>query len=401
MKDKISLKELRKLFPNSYTVNEICTDPSINRYSIWKPTSYYTDITKLELDYIKKANCSLKPKLISSWGDPSSFESLDTDWEYIRPEGGELDPFRIGDFRNYNPDALPPFKSAGNLSVSRKVLEGITSTRKVNFKMYSRFSDMTWGLKGNEDPNMLPLNYVLDNLNQYRLGAAVYVDEKWEFFTSNLLDEYTDDGDALYNPDGTLLEKQYLNRLPLFGSNLSGVQRILESEEKEFWYIPFIQGTSALKYTFPGVKPNKLKIEDYEFNPGLANDCPDLYIDQMPDKWVVALVYERDANGLISVVKDGSRYYKSTCYLLNKTDPQYLTNYEVSWSASYMHATVLQGNPTITVFQRTPSGLADLSYASEIVLNNKTYYSKELFTGYVDISTITFSYSIDIDYFNN
>lgn len=402
MKTKISLQELKKAyFPDANDIEDVFNNANINRYSIWKPTSCYTNIKSLDLDSIKKSNCSLRPKAITQWGDPSIFETLDTDWEYVRPTGGEIDPFRIGDFKNYNPDALPPFESAGNLTVSRKVLEGVTSNSKVNFKIYSRYTEMTWGLKGNENENMTPLDFIVSDLTEYRLCIAVYIPEtsKWEFFESDSLSKYPED-DILYNPDGTLQGRQYLNRLPRFSSNIPGVKAILNSTSKEFYYLPcLIKNDTTI--ALPGIKPSKLKIEDYEFDPGLANDCPDLYIDQMPDKWVVALVYERDANGLVYVEKDGSRYYKSTCYLLNKTHPQYLTNYEVSWSASYMHATVLQGNPTITVFQRTPSGLADLSYASEIVLNNKSYFAKQLFTGYVDTTTITFSYGIDIDYFNN
>jgi hypothetical protein len=421
MKTKISLQELKKAyFPDANDIEDVFKNANINRYSIWKPTSCHTDINKLNLNHIKEAKCSLTPTsipdlLISINGyyeslgySPEHFENLDYNWKYKRPGGSEIDPYRIGDFRNYNPNALPPLFDDGTIVISRVLLEGITSKSKVNFKMYSRFSDMTWGLKGKEDPNMLPLNYVLDNLNQYRLGVVVYIPEteKWELFVSDILDEYPDDDEVLYNPDGTLQEKQYLNRLPKFSSNIPAVKLILDSAYKKFTYIPCLVKDytndikSASIYSFPYSKPCILKIEDFNFDPGLANDCPDLYLDHLPDNWVAALVYERDENGLIYVERYGVKYYRSTCYLLNKTNPQYLTNnFEITWYAEYMSATVLHENQ-ISIGLSKPSG-TPVSFSNKIVINNKTYYSKELFRGWVDISSFKFSYYADIDYFKN
>ena len=399
MKTKISLQELKKAYyPDANDIEDVFKNANINRYSIWKPTSCYTDIKKLNLDHIKEASCSLKPKVITSWGDPSSFETLDTDWEYLRPGGGESDPFRLGDFRNYNPDALPPLKSYGNITVNKGILQNITSSSLYNIKVYSRFSDSTYGLKGLVDDNILPLNYVIDNLKMFNLGVAVYVDGEWIYFTSNELSDLPDDEEALYNPDGTLQDIQYLNRLPRFGSNIEGVRKILNSSSNQFWYIPFLQGTSSLKYTFPGAKPSIMKIEDYEFDQEVANDAPDRFITQFPDGWFISFIYERDANGLVSITgKNGKVYYRGSFYLLNKTNPEYLNYTTIKWSLSFLH---WSSTGSGSEMNRSPNGtFKSNTSVYEEEFNGKKYYGRRLATDYVDMNSITGTGTIDQDLF--
>ena len=421
MKDKISINELKELFPGSNSINDICNHGDINRFSLWKPTSCYTDIKKLELNNIKEAGCSLTLKpipdlLISINGyyeslsfAPSHFEDLDYNWEYKRPEGGETDPLRIGDLRYYNPNAKPPLLDTGTVVISRKTLEDITQTSRINIPMLSRFSDMTWGYKGNNDSNMTPLNYIIPDITNYKLGVAVFIPEteKWELFVSDYLDEYPEDSDALHNPDGTLQDKQYLNRLPKFASNIPAVELILNSASKEFTYIPCLVKNytnnikSASIYSFPLSKPSKMKIEDYIFDQGVANDCPDKYLDQFPNKWFAALVYMRDENGLISKTDyNGDKYYLRKLYILNQSNPKYLPGCFIDWSISWKTETTgkyWEGSWT------TREGTFDSTKDwEEIEINGNKYYGEAATVEYY-ISDANYhdKFTYDQDYFYN
>lgn len=402
MSDKISLNQLLKLFPDTTNTIDLYNHPDINRYSIWKPTNYYTNIKRLTLEQIKEAHCSLKPKILNVWGDPDSFKTLDTDWDYIRPDGGEGSPYRLGDFRYYNPNALPPLISSGNITVHRKTLENLTSSSRVNFKMNCRFSEMTWGLIGHEDENMMPLNYIIPaSLSSCRLGVGVYIPEssKWEFFYSDVLDEYPEEKDVLHKADGTLQDMQYLNRLPKFSSNTNAVKAMLNSESKEFYYMPCLLSSNlASKYPFPGAKPSILKIEDLEINQSIANDCPDKYIAQTPDKWVVALIYERDENGLITLEYNGIEYFRCDgFYILNKTNPIYLDHLYMSFGMNYKYLAstdITNASTGISIDTRT-------GY-DEFEFNGKKYYGYKIETHgrLIDIPTVSVKYTVDQDFYN-
>ena len=98
----------------------LCTHPNINKWSKWKPVrhSSVVPITEAQLKSV-------------SFGLSGS--------DYDRPTGNTASPFRIGDFRNYNHDALPPVSVEiisvnGNTTPPYNIFKGDQAT--IVFKLF-------------------------------------------------------------------------------------------------------------------------------------------------------------------------------------------------------------------------------------------------------------------------
>ena len=81
----------------------MCTHTSINKWSKWKPIRYNT-VSGITATILSNANFGLVPASTST-----NYAAIaGVKWAYNKPRGGAYDePFRIGDFRNYNHEALP------------------------------------------------------------------------------------------------------------------------------------------------------------------------------------------------------------------------------------------------------------------------------------------------------
>lgn len=94
-----------------HTLRGLCRHARINKWSAHKPISVGAD--RLALDDMSKYNYGLS---VVSAADAASIiakmknESTRT-WPYTKPSGGKSSPYRLGDFRLYNPNAGTPFRS--------------------------------------------------------------------------------------------------------------------------------------------------------------------------------------------------------------------------------------------------------------------------------------------------
>ena len=90
---------------SSRDVGTLCTHSAINPWSRWKPISYWSN-SGITNDILKEVGNGFIV-------DSSCIEAtLNTDipsmnWHYTKPTGGAESPFRLGDFRNYDHDAMP------------------------------------------------------------------------------------------------------------------------------------------------------------------------------------------------------------------------------------------------------------------------------------------------------
>ncbi len=92
----------------STDVGKLCICNTTNKFSKWKPVRYNTQ-TGITADQLKSVEYGLQ--IPRSAENPSAQiipSSILTDWVYLQPQGGASSPYRLGDYRNYLHEAVPP-----------------------------------------------------------------------------------------------------------------------------------------------------------------------------------------------------------------------------------------------------------------------------------------------------
>lgn len=90
-------------------VGSLCTSPNVNKWSKWKPVDF-NKTSGLTLSDLQSINfgVSIVTEYLSPINLRDQLVSLGYDCVYNLPTGGELSPYRLGDFRNYYHDAVIP-----------------------------------------------------------------------------------------------------------------------------------------------------------------------------------------------------------------------------------------------------------------------------------------------------
>ncbi len=99
---------------SSRDVGTLCTHPNINKWSKWKPVRF-NKVEGLTLADLTGVDFGLIPP-------PNNTDYLNVigfKWVYARPRGGANEPYRLGDFRNYNNIAPPVIILPDNLTINR------------------------------------------------------------------------------------------------------------------------------------------------------------------------------------------------------------------------------------------------------------------------------------------
>lgn len=88
----------------STDLGTLCTCDKVNMWSRYKPVIYNVDTTNGITDWYKGryGNCGIK---LQSYNSP--LEAGKANWTLERPTGGVTSPYRLGDFRGYNHNAVP------------------------------------------------------------------------------------------------------------------------------------------------------------------------------------------------------------------------------------------------------------------------------------------------------
>ena len=88
---------------SSRDVGTLCTHTAINKWSKWKPIRYNT-VSGITSTILSNVNFGLVPASTSTnYAAIAGVKSA-----YNKPRGGDYnEPYRLGDFRNYNHSALP------------------------------------------------------------------------------------------------------------------------------------------------------------------------------------------------------------------------------------------------------------------------------------------------------
>lgn len=86
-------------------VGKLCKSAKINKWSKWKPIPY--NGLSLSDDILQRNDFGIN----ITQDFLNKLHTVPTrTWEYMRPKGGANSMYRIGDFRNYVHDSLPPFQ---------------------------------------------------------------------------------------------------------------------------------------------------------------------------------------------------------------------------------------------------------------------------------------------------
>lgn len=81
----------------------------INKWSKYKPVAYPQPFTDNYPNWYKSGKGDCGYNIVASGNIRDSVNA--GSWDYILPQGGESEPFRLGDFRGYNTKAVPFIKS--------------------------------------------------------------------------------------------------------------------------------------------------------------------------------------------------------------------------------------------------------------------------------------------------
>lgn len=98
---------------SSNNVGQLCTHSNVNKWSKYKPVRYNSvNINRLTESWWKAmdGNCGLNIPNYSNMA--AMFTALRNNtvmWDYLKPNGGATQPFRLADFGGYEHSAQPPF----------------------------------------------------------------------------------------------------------------------------------------------------------------------------------------------------------------------------------------------------------------------------------------------------
>lgn len=153
----ISVSMIRnELDSSANNVGVLCTHPNVNKWSKWKPVRS-SKLEGIELSDLQTANWGISAPSYSSLNSLfAAYHAIpagEADWIYLKPRGGVSEPYRIGDFRNYDHSAPA---TVGDTTIKSKIfLQGSPSAKTASGSMmtaqpdpyYISYDDLTWSYK--------------------------------------------------------------------------------------------------------------------------------------------------------------------------------------------------------------------------------------------------------------
>ena len=118
-------------------VGRLCTHPSINMWSKYKPVDF-NKLTELLPNDFATVNFGLTPPTPTT----NYVTAANQKWGYRRPQGGATSPFRVADFNNYNHSAGAIVGVMGDIDLYKSS----TSSRNIHLLMNISGSDFQIGL---------------------------------------------------------------------------------------------------------------------------------------------------------------------------------------------------------------------------------------------------------------
>lgn len=402
---------------SSRDVGTLCSSSLVNRWSLWKPISYNTT-SGITLDIIKQCKCGLSPVALSylktsmyRYTGTKSVQTLATikgqisQWTWNKPTGSSTSPYRLGDFRNYNNNAIPCDSGWGGVSIKDTILsgnqnKGITDTDgsnpqydwTVNESVYY-FNNFAFSIDGTSsgyingaNSNMMPLTYVVGDGaisgEYWRIGVAVYIPYdtsgaslgQWELFVSR----------------GTMSSSKtaaYL--LPDMSTNIAALREIYycynNKSVKSFTCIPVLVKNARISYTAYNSTTmiSHIPIESdtmiYAIPSGMQSFTLDVTATStMPD---IDGISEKASSGtfVLGTVQNGTTtgspyYYPIQSIVVASTSAITAAK---TCILNFTYTTMGNGTQNTTTYNKTIS----IAKGATVTINGKTYYGTTLATG--------------------
>ena len=233
----------------SNDVGTLCTSDKINKWSKWKPVSYAAP-TSLTLEQLTSANFGLNVTSNTDLDNPK-------EWSYVKPTGGALSPYRLGDFRGYNHSAKP------FLWIDDYVWDYYSYPSSQSIEIYPAFmygysSGDGQGGAGGGNIDLLPKDFNLTNLGgsfeNFYIGLYHKTSGGTTYYAySNIpigqVNSSTKLKILLTNGEGGISNTNFTDYL----NSLSANSVITLTP-----FLVFTQSNSATKYTFPNGQTVKI-----------------------------------------------------------------------------------------------------------------------------------------------
>lgn len=401
----------------SRDVGTLCTSSLVNRWSLWKPINLNKQ-TGITLADIKANRCGLSPIALSylktsmyRYTGTKSVQTLATiksqisQWTWNKPTGGSTSPYRLGDFRNYDADAIPCDSGWGGVTIKDTILsgnqnKGITDTDgsnaqydwTVNESVYY-FNNFAFSIDGTSsgyinaaNSHMMPLTYVVGDGSitgeYWRIGVAVYIPYdtagtslgQWELFVSR----------------GTMSSSKtaaYL--LPDMSTNIAALREIYycynNKSVKSFTCIPVLVKNARVSYTAYNSTTmiSHIPIESdtmiYAIPSGMQSFTLDVTATStMPD---IEGISEKAASGTfvlgtvaVGTTTNSPYYYPIQSIVVASTSAITAAKTCV---LNFTYTTMSNGTQTTTTYNKTIS----IAKGATVTINGTTYYGTTLVTG--------------------
>lgn len=198
--DKISTTLVANtLGTSSRDVGTLCTHQAINKWSKWKPVRFNT-VAGLTEPQLQSTNYGLRaqdiPNIVvnsKQGGGTGTAMDYPLVWTYAKPRGaGYNEPYRLGDFRNYNHIAVPTIKDVNDITITQKNIDdyflGIDKTWYPSFK----FGPQSFEQIGTTTANMEIHLYMLEIIagkniqnGDWRMGLAIWHPTEKQYYIAS------------------------------------------------------------------------------------------------------------------------------------------------------------------------------------------------------------------------
>ena len=217
----------------SRNINYLCQHSNINKWAKGKPIPYATNGGVTD-DNRKFANQGFDLNSVTSISIAQLWNAANAnkDWKYTPPTGGTSEPFRLGDFRGYNHNAVQPYNYDSfptkvesyntTCEVSFRILKNtnaeLTLTDFAHFENYGSFSGWRYGIAykhsswNNADTQFMYGSSVTANTNEIIIEGTLPKSGTYEILPiiTKETGTTTDALESIYLPNGyrTLIFEQ-------------------------------------------------------------------------------------------------------------------------------------------------------------------------------------------------
>ena len=254
----------------SNDVGSFCKHPNVNKWSKWKPIQSSIVTGLVEQDFIN-ANYGLQAQEDSQiksyqWYNGTTVASIvqPSEWSYNKPYGSSASPYRLGDFRGYNHNALPPIIDVNDVDITQQNVDEYNSgaiTSKLWYPSF-KFGSQSYQVVGHISANMeipfynftlIPGSTITDG--NWRICLGIFKDSKFYIATSEDVFSGSLDANTVYKVFVDLFKytqvRNILFNMP-FDSTLKAIPffgyKLQHETNQDGWYFNSASGSRGFYF---------------------------------------------------------------------------------------------------------------------------------------------------------